>query len=398
MHRPNSKQIFESSRRVIPGGVNSAARAFKGVGITPLVAKQGIGDLLIDADDNAFIDYVGSWGALILGHNHPEVVESVQQQLRLGTSFGVTTRIEAELAEQICHRVPSVDQVRFVSSGTEATMSAVRLAKAITQKPKIITFKGNYHGHSETTQGIELPYNDCDALHKYFATFKHEIAAVILEPIVGNMGVVPATQEFLQCARNLCTDALLIFDEVMCGFRVHRQGAQGLYDVRPDLTTFGKIIGGGFPCGAFGGCRELMEQLTPTGPVFHAGTMSGHPVAMAAGLKTMEILDRKGTYEELERKAKLLTDGLDVCVQRRGSMFSLFWGINTASSFADVNGHDPELFRRYFLYLLEQGIYMPQSQYEAAFISLAHTDEHLLKTKENIQEFAQCFSLSSLGL
>ena len=383
MKRYRSKKIFELSCNVIPGGVNSAARAFKNVGIPPLVAKQGVGDLLIDADDNAFIDYVGSWGALILGHNHPEVMEAIETQLRLGTSFGVTTEIEALLATQICDRVPSVEQVRFVSSGTEATMSAVRLAKAITERPYLITFKGNYHGHSEATKGIELPYNDCEALKTCFAEYGDQIAAVILEPVAGNMGVVPATVEFLQCARDLCTDALLIFDEVMCGFRVHRQGAQGIYNVRPDLTCFGKIIGGGYPCGAFGGRKALMEQLTPTGPVFHAGTMSGHPVAMAAGLKTLEILGRRGIYEELERKAKLLTDGLDVCVQRRGGMFTLFWGVDMVHRLTDL---DQELFKRYFLHLFERGIYVPQSPYEAGFISLAHTDAHLLKTKETIQE------------
>jgi len=406
--------IFEQLCEVIPGGVNSPVRAFSGLGVRPVVAERGEGALLFDVEGRSYIDYCCSWGPLIHGHCHPKIVEAVERQLKLGSSFGVTTEIEQRLASEVVERLPSVEKVRFVSSGTEATMSAVRLARAFTGREVVLKFAGHYHGHADlfladagselaragiaTSPGVPqsvvastlcLPFNDFEAAREALTT--HEVAAVIVEPIAGNMGVVPPEPGFLELLRELTleTGALLIFDEVITGFRAARGGAQELYGVMPDLTCLGKIIGGGFPAAAFGGSAEIMDLLSPLGSVFQAGTLSGNPVAMAAGLATLEMLD-EGAYAELERKRKRITDRLDgLCVQAVGSLFTLFFGVERVKSFDDAKGSDRDQFARFLRHMLAMGVYPPPSPFEAWFVSLAHTDAQLDQTADLIEEFAR---------
>lgn len=421
-----SKECLERLRRYIPGGVNSPARACKGLGVDPVIAERGADDLLYDVDGKEYIDYCGSWGALILGHAPSAVVKSSQEQLAKGSTFGLSTKLEADLAELIVEMVPSIEQVRFVSTGTEATMTAVRLARGFTGRNGIIKFKGNYHGHADaflveagssllagtptaSSAGIpedsikhtfNLAYNDLEAIETHFMQQGDKIAAVIVEPVAGNMGVVPAQPNFLRALRNLCSGhgALLIFDEVISGFRLSAGGAQQLYGVWPDLTCLGKIVGGGMPAAAIGGRAEIMQRLAPLGPVYQAGTLSGNPIAMAAGVATLQELRKPGFYQELERKARLLCDpieevikekGLEVCLQRAGSMFTLFFGKRAVKDMKDAQRLNLQLFARFFDYLLKAGIYAPPSQHEAWFVSAAHTDLHLSYTSTIIKEFLE---------
>lgn len=428
--RLKSYEIFERSKEVIAGGVNSPVRAFIGLGIDPLIVSKGEGERITDVDGREFIDYCMSWGALLHGHADPEVVAKVCARVKEGSSFGITTEVEEKLARKLITAYPSIDRVRFVSSGTEAAMSAARLARGYTGRPMIIKFNGNYHGHSDTfliqagsgvsqvsnvssSEGVpqdivkntlSLPYNDGEALKKVMRDpfYSRFIAAVILEPVAANMGVVPATQAFLETLREETkrTGALLIFDEVISGFRVGYGGARALYEIDPDLACFGKIIGGGFPAAAFGGKGKIMDKLAPLGGVYQAGTLSGNPVAMEAGLKTLEKAETAGFYEELRRKTQIITEsvkraliekGLSACVQSVGGMFTLFWGPTSVSSFEDLKKLDKEVFKRYFRFMLEHGVYLSPSPYEACFISSAHKEESLSRTRDLILEFIkQC--------
>lgn len=424
--RPKSLEIYNRLCEVIPGGVNSPVRSAKNTGQHPLVADRGEGDLIYDPDGHSYIDYCGSWGALIHGHCHPDITRHAQRRLSLGSSFGITTAIEEELARYIVAIMDSVDKIRFVSSGTEATMSAIRLARGFTGRELIVKFAGNYHGHADfflvqagsgvagflpqsTSAGIPedmvknticLPYNDVETCRQVLRDpkNKHRIAAVILEPIAGNMGVVPATQEFIDMLRAETKEcgALLIFDEVITGFRVGLKGAQGLYHVTPDLTTFGKIVGGGFPAAAFGGRREIMDCLSPLGNVYQAGTLSGNPVAMEAGLQALKMLNQTGFYEKLLDKTKLLTQPIkeylhknqkNACIQQAGSMFTLFFGLRNINHFEDTKRLDNETFGKFFRFLFSKGIYIPPLHIEAWFVSTAHTEEHLCYTRDVILEF-----------
>ena len=426
--RPKSLEIYERLCEVIPGGVNSPVRSCKNMNQPPLVAERAVEDLIYDPDGHSYIDYCGSWGALIHGHSHPQIIEAAQNRMALGSSFGITTQIEEELARHVVTLIESIDKIRFVSSGTEATMSAIRLARGFTKRDLIIKFAGNYHGHADfflvqagsgvagflpqsSSAGIPedivknticLPYNDVEACRQVLRDPKNKgrIAAVILEPIAGNMGVVPATQEFIDMLRKETVDAgaLLIFDEVMTGFRVGLKGAQGLYGVMPDLTTFGKIIGGGFPAAAFGGRRDIMDCLSPLGHVYQAGTLSGNPVAMEAGLQSLKMLNQKGFYEELSRKTNVLTKPIqdylnktqkNACIQQVGSMFTLFFGLKRVNNFEDTKRLDNETFARFFRFLFSKGVYIPPLHVEAWFASTAHTDAHLIKTRDLIIEFLE---------
>lgn len=423
--RPKSSVVYERLCEVIPGGVNSPVRSCKSMNQMPLVAERGLGDLLYDVDDHSYIDYCGSWGALIHGHAHPEIVKAAQQRLGLGSSFGITTQIEEELARYIVSLIDSVDKIRFVSSGTEATMSAVRLARGFTKREIIIKFAGHYHGHADfflvqagsgvgmlpqsSSVGIPqdivkntlcLPFNDIEVCRQMLRdpNIKERIAAVILEPITGNMGVVPASQAFIQMLRTETENigALLIFDEVITGFRVGLTGAQGLYGIKPDLTTFGKIIGGGFPAAAFGGRKEIMDCLAPIGHVYQAGTLSGNPVAMEAGLKALKMVNQEGFYEKLQQKTDLLIQpiktylketGKQATIQQMGSMFTIFFGLKEVNRFEDTKRLDNEAFSRFFRFLFSRGVYIPPLHIEAWFVSMAHTDEHLNQTRDLIIEF-----------
>jgi glutamate-1-semialdehyde 2,1-aminomutase len=426
--RLQSQQIYRQLCEVIPGGVNSPVRSCKKMGQTPLVVDRAIRDLVIDVDGHTYIDYCGSWGALIHGHAHPTILEAVRRRMEKGTSFGTTTALEGEIAQEIVNLIESIEKVRFVSSGTEATMTVARLARGFTKRELIVKFSGNYHGHADfflvqagsgvleissaaSSEGIpedivkhtiSLPYNDIEACCQLFShpSYRERIAAVILEPIAANMGVVPADKEFIQFLREATEEigALLIFDEVITGFRVAKKGAQALYGIRPDLTCFGKIIGGGFPAAAFGGRREIMDYLAPLGPVYQAGTLSGNPLAMEAGLQSLRLLQQPGFYEELERKTALLVDpirariqekGWQACVQRVGSIFTLFLGKNRVRNLQEALEVDAELFARLFRTLFEQGIYIPPLQHEAWFISAAHEDQHLEKTREAVLAFME---------
>lgn len=421
--RPKSQQCYQQLCQVLPGGVNSPVRSFKQLGIPPLVAERALGDIVYDVDGNEYIDYCGSWGPLIFGHAHPEIVAAVQQRVAMGTTFGITTPIEGKLAQAIIEHMPSIEKIRFVSSGTEATMTAARIARGYTKRDLLIKFAGNYHGHADffliqagsgvfgltptsSSSGIPedivrhtvcLPYNNIDACRSFLLDpdQRSRIAAVIIEPIAGNMGCVPASLSFLQMLREVTTaiGAVLIFDEVINGFRVSLGGAQGLYGIDPDLTCLGKIIGGGFPAAAVGGKQELMECLAPLGTVYQAGTLSGNPVAMEAGLKTIEMLTRPGVYEELEAKTNIITQpvrdllqkrNINACIQQVGSMFTLFFGKTEVSCMEDAKGLDSEAFKRFFCYLFDRGLYFPPAQQEAAFVSLAHTQEHLERTRDLI--------------
>jgi glutamate-1-semialdehyde 2,1-aminomutase len=420
MNKHNSIQAYQTAKKHIPGGVNSPARAFTGVGGDPLFIQSANGSKIRDIDGNEYIDYVGSWGPMILGHRHPDVIKTIASSLETGTSFGAPTEIETEIAETIKSMVPSVEMVRMVNSGTEATMSALRLARGYTGRNLVIKFEGCYHGHGDsflikagsgaltlgtpnspgvtpgTAQDTLLAgYNDYAGVKELFQQYGTQIAAVILEPVTGNMGVITPDNEFIKGIRALCSEhgSLLIFDEVMTGFRVARGGAQELLNVIPDITTFGKIIGGGLPVGAYGGKKEIMEKLAPLGPVYQAGTLSGNPLAMAAGLATLQVLNNDADfYNKLETTSAMLEEGLknnlkqlDIpgVVNRVGSMFTLFFTEKDAvKTFSDVMTCDTEVFSRYFNLSLEAGIYLAPSQYEAGFISATHTLEDIQKTIE----------------
>lgn len=418
-----SKQLHARAVRVIPGGVNSPVRAFKSVACEPPYIVRGSGSRIWDADGNEYIDYVGSWGPLILGHAHPEVVAAVESANRNGASFGACTPVEAELAEAVIEAFPSIAKVRFVSSGTEATMSAIRLARAFTGRKYIVKFEGCYHGHADSllvkagsgvaTLGIPgsagvleelaqftlaLPFNNREAVDETFRKFKNQIACVIVEPVVGNMGCVPPRDGYLQFLRDVTASngTLLIFDEVMTGFRLAFGGAQQLYRIQPDLTTLGKIIGGGLPVGAYGGRAEIMEMIAPLGPVYQAGTLSGNPLAMAAGLATLRRLKQHPEiYQQLEqRSARLMKGVLDAAKQkgvaltanRAGSMLTWFFQAGEVHDWDCAARSDTQAFAKFYGGMLERGIYLPPSQYEAMFVSSAHTEEDVQRTIEAAQE------------
>jgi glutamate-1-semialdehyde 2,1-aminomutase len=411
-----NQQLFERSQKYIPGGVNSPVRAFKSVGGTPVFFERGLGPLAWDADGKAYIDYVGSWGPLILGHAHPEVVAAVQAAAQKGLTFGAPTAAELEIAELLCNLVPSIEQVRLVSSGTEATMSAIRLARGYTGRNRIIKFEGCYHGHDDAllvkagsgaltfgnpssagvpaetaSSTVVLDYNDITGIEQAFSQFGDEIAAVIVEPVAGNMNLVTPNPGFLSGLRELCTrhGSVLIFDEVMTGFRVGLGCAQGLYDIKPDLTTLGKVIGGGMPMAAFGGRRDIMQCLAPLGAVYQAGTLSGNPVAVAAGLATLRLVQKPGFYEALAATTRQLTDGLTAaakersvvfCAQAVGGMFGLYFRNSLPTSYAEVMSCDREAFNRFFHAMLGEGIYFAPSAFEAGFVSATHGDSEIGKT------------------
>lgn len=413
MTRETSQKIYARAVELMPGGVNSAARAFGAVGGEPIIIERADGPYLFDVDGNRYIDYIGSWGPMILGHNFPPITNAVIEAVARGTSYGAPTRAENELAELIVELVPSIEMVRLVNSGTEATMSAVRLARGYTGREKIIKFSGNYHGHVDSllvaagsaaatlgapnspgvTAGaakdtIVLPYNSAAALQEAFASHGSEIAGLIVEPIVGNMGCVPATAEFLQAARGLTSEhgALLIYDEVMTGFRVALGGAQSLQGVDPDLTTLGKIVGGGMPIGVFGGKKEIMNHVLPAGKVFQAGTLSGNPIATAAGIAMLKSLRDDPPYERLETLASRLENGLRTAAEnagvahtfaRVGSMMTLFFNPEPVTDWSIAAKCDTDKFARYFWGLIDRGVYMPCSQYEALFLSVAHSEEDI---------------------
>lgn len=412
-----SKAAFERAKQFIPGGVNSPVRAFKSVGLTPLVIDRAQGSRITDIDGQTYIDYVLSWGPLIAGHAHPEVVEAIKRTAEKGTSFGAPTEIETLMAELVCERVPSVEIVRMVNSGTEATMSALRLARGYTKRSKILKFEGSYHGHADSllikagsgvatlglpdspgvpesvaSHTITVPYNDLNAVKIAFERFGEEIAAIIVEPVAGNMGVVPPLPGFLSGLRELTSSygSLLIFDEVMTGFRVHRNCAQGLYDVTPDLTCLGKVIGGGLPVGAYGGKREIMEQMAPVGPIYQAGTLSGNPLAMAAGYTTLKLMT-EDAYLLLERLAMRLHNGLEknarqagvpMTINRVGSMICPFFTDQHVINYDVARTANAETFRSVFRALLDRGVNIAPSPYEGWFMSTAHTDADIDATIE----------------
>lgn len=420
MEFTKSIQAFQEALDCIPGGVNSPVRSFKSVESDPVFIESAQGSKVRDIDGNEYIDYVGSWGPMILGHSHPDVLKALAETMQKGTSFGAPTLLETEMARQVRKMMPSIESVRMVNSGTEATMSALRLARGYTGRDLVIKFEGCYHGHNDSfliaagsgaltfgtpnTPGVTTgtahdtltaQFNDLDSVAAHFEKYGDNIAALIIEPVTGNMGVVVPTKEFMQGVRDLCTKhgALLIFDEVMTGFRVAKSGAQSLLGIEPDLTTLGKIIGGGLPVGAYGGKKAIMDHLAPQGPVYQAGTLSGNPLAMAAGLTQLRLLDNDSMiYDDLERKSGMLEEGLKKnlrdldfpsVVNRVGSMFTLFFTKEEkVTSFADVMKCDTKVFSDYFKYSLESGIYMAPSQFEAGFVSAAHSDEDIQRTIE----------------
>ena len=411
-----SEELFNRAQQVIPGGVNSPVRAFRAVGRAPLFIREASGANITDADGNSYIDYVGSWGPMILGHAHPAVIEAIREAAARGTSYGAPTELEIELATEIITAFPSIERVRLTSSGTEAAMSAIRLARGFTGRDGIVKFEGCYHGHSDSllvkagsglaTFGtpdsagvpadlarhtIVVPYNDADALARTFEANESEIACVIIEPIAGNMGCVPPGAGYLEAVRELTLrhGALLIFDEVITGFRVAYGGAQELYRVKADLTCLGKIIGGGLPVGAFGGRADVMDKLAPLGPVYQAGTLSGNPLAVTAGLAILKLLKETNPYEQLERLGSTLEQGLrDVAaeegisatVNRVGSMLTAFFTGGPVTDWPSAKASDTDRYARYFRSMLEEGIYLAPSQFECAFVSLAHSDELIEKT------------------
>ncbi len=412
-----SEKLFATAQNLIPGGVNSPVRAFRGVGGTPRFIQSASGATITDVDGKTYIDYVGSWGPMILGHADEEVVAAVQEVAARGTSFGAPSELEVELAQEVVDAIPSVEMVRMVSSGTEATMSAIRLARGVTGRTKLIKFEGCYHGHADSllvkagsgvaTLGLPdspgvpsalaqntltLPFNNIAALEEVFAEHA-DIAAVIIEPVVGNMGCVPPRDEYLEAVRKLTKDhgALLIFDEVMTGFRLARGGAQERYSITPDITTLGKIIGGGLPVGAYGGSREIMNNVAPAGPVYQAGTLSGNPLSMTAGLVTLRRLRDKTVYERLEASSKKLCDGLATAaieagltttINRVGSMWTSFFTNELVVDWDSANKCDRQMYGKFFHAMLDEGVYLAPSQFEAAFVSLAHTDEVIERTLE----------------
>jgi glutamate-1-semialdehyde 2,1-aminomutase len=411
-----SDDLFREAQGLIPGGVNSPVRAFSAVGGTPRFVALGDGAYLEDVEGRRYVDYVQSWGALLFGHARPEIVRAAADQARLGTSFGAPTEGEVRLARRIVEAVPGIDMVRLVSSGTEAAMSAIRLARGFTGRPKIVKFEGCYHGHSDallakagsgvatlglpdsrgvtegsTSDTIVLPYNDLASVEEAFREAGDRIAAVIVEPVAANMGVVPPAPGFLDELRTLCRDqdALLIFDEVITGFRLAEGGAQALFGVIPDLTCLGKVLGGGFPCAAFGGRREVMEHLAPVGPVYQAGTLSGNPVAVAAGLAALELVDRFDPYAELARRAEVLVEGLagvlkaagvEHTVNRVESLFSLFFAPEPITDYAGARAADHARYAKFFHAMLDAGVYLPPSGYEGWFLGTAHTDREIDRT------------------
>jgi len=411
-----NQQLFELSQKVIPGGVNSPVRAFKSVGGNPIFFQRGQGAHVWDVDGKSYIDYVGSWGPLILGHAHPEVVKTVQSTAQNGLTFGAPTEAELEIAELICELLPSIEQVRLVSSGTEAGMSAIRLARGYTGRSRIIKFEGCYHGHDdallvkagsgaltfgnpssagvpEETVGhtMVLNYNDLSGLEDAFKKYGNEIAAVIVEPVAGNMNLVAPKADFLASLRTLCTQhgSVLIFDEVMTGFRVGLGCAQGLYQVKPDLTTLGKVIGGGMPMAAFGGRRDIMQCLAPIGSVYQAGTLSGNPVAVAAGLATLKQIMATGFYEQLGDKTKQLVSGISAAANKNGisfsaqsigGMFGFYFRKEIPASFEEVMECDKDSFNRFFHLMLDEGVYLAPSAFEAGFVSSAHSDVEINQT------------------
>ena len=411
-----SKELFERARKMIPGGVNSPVRACRSVGSDPLFIDQARGAALVDADGNTYLDYVGSWGPMILGHNHPAVVHAVESALKRGTSFGAPVDLEVELAEKIMGAVPALEMVRMVNSGTEATMSAIRIARAHTGREKIIKFDGCYHGHADTllvaagsgvaTLGIpgspgvpdsviqhtlSLPYNDIETFKSVMDETGDAVAAVIVEPVAGNMGLVPPEPGFLEELRRQTEKrgCVLIFDEVMSGFRVAHGGAQALYNVTPDLSAFGKIVGGGLPVGVYGGKKEIMAHTAPEGPVYQAGTLAGNPLAMAAGIATLTEIAKPGFYERLEEKADRLGKGLlnaaqkagvKAVLNRVGSMLGLFFTEGLVRNFDEAKTSDLDLFAAYYRRMLEKGIYLPPSQFEVTFLSAAHEDADIDRT------------------
>ncbi len=411
-----SRALFERARARIPGGVNSPVRAYRAVGGTPLFLAQGSGAHVIDVDGNRYVDYVGSWGPLILGHAHPAVQQAVQRALQLGTSFGAPTELEVELAELVCRVVPSVEKLRMVSSGTEATMSALRLARGATGRARILKFDGCYHGHVDSllvgagsgvaTLGIpgspgvppalaeltiQVPYNDLAAAAQAFSRWGRELACAIVEPVAGNMGLVLPEPDFLRGLRELCdrSGALLIFDEVITGFRVALGGAQQRFGIRPDLSCLGKVLGGGLPAAAYGGSAALMDQLAPEGPIYQAGTLSGNPLAMAAGIATLTELQRPGVYEQLEASAQQLASGLaqaanaagvPFCSSSIGGIAGFFFAAGPVRNFADAKRCDEQRFGRFFHGMLERGIYLAPSAYECSFVSTAHGPAELEAT------------------
>jgi glutamate-1-semialdehyde 2,1-aminomutase len=406
--RTRNESLFERSQAVIPGGVNSPVRAFRSVGGTPVFCSRGEGPRIWDADGKSYIDYVGSWGPLILGHAHPEVVRAVQEAAQRGLSFGAPTEAELEMAELLTRALPSLEQVRLVSSGTEATMTAIRLARGFTGRPKIVKFEGCYHGHADsllvkagsgaltlgqpssagvpaqiTAHTLALDYNDADLLERAFRRHGAQIAAVIFEPVAGNMNLVMPDPQFLKAVRELCTrhGAVMICDEVMTGFRVGPRGAQGLFGIEPDLTTLGKVIGGGMPVGALGGRREIMQKIAPLGPVYQAGTLSGNPVAVAAGLATLKLVLREGFFERLAETTSELVSGLQregqqarlpFSSQSVGAMFGVYFRASPPTSYAEVMQCDRDRFNRFFHAMLRQGVYFAPSAFEAGFVSAAH--------------------------
>ncbi len=416
MATSRSRRLFTRAKRSIPGGVNSPVRAFGSVGGTPRFIASGKGCRITDVDGNEYVDYVGSWGPLILGHADPGVLRAVRAVMSRGTSFGAPTELEVELAEAITRAVPSVERVRMVSSGTEATMSAIRLARGATGRPRSLKFDGCYHGHADallvgagsgvatlgipgspgvpedfTRLTVQAPFNDLAAVSDAFARWGEELACVIVEPVAGNMGCIPPVEGFLEGLRELCSEhgAVLIFDEVMTGFRVARGGAQERFGVRPDLTCLGKVVGGGLPAAAYGGRAELMEQMAPGGPVYQAGTLSGNPLAVAAGLETLRRLEKPGSYEKLTKTSETLAAGLGALAEEAGvefstasagGMFGFFFHPGPVRSFEDARKAQVESFRRFFAAMLERGVYLPPSPFEACFVSLAHARGDLDQT------------------
>jgi glutamate-1-semialdehyde 2,1-aminomutase len=422
--------LFSEAKRVIPGGVNSPVRSFSGVGGTPVFIDRAQGAYIYDSEGKAYIDYVGSWGPMVLGHAHPDVIAAVKRAVEKGLSFGAPTEIETRMAERVIELVPSIELVRMVSSGTEATMSAIRLARGYTGRDRIVKFEGCYHGHSDSllvkagsgalTFGvpsspgvpaavaentITLTYNDSEGVAELFGQIGERIACVIVEPVAGNMNCIPPAPGFLETLRKVCDEygSVLIFDEVMTGFRVGLHGAQGVYGIKPDLTTLGKVIGGGMPVGAFGGSRKIMEFLAPVGPVYQAGTLSGNPVAMAAGLATLELIARPGFYDELGAKTEKLMTGLQALADRAGiafttnrvgGMFGLFFTAkDKITSFADAMQCDQDRFKRFFHAMLAEGVYLAPSAFEAGFVSAAHGEQEMNAT---LEKAAHCFKALAL--